>query len=241
MNVYIYVLVDPRDNRIRYVGKTNDVKMRMYKHLFEAKNDKIKHKNVWITGIIQSGYNAPILNVIEECSEEVWQERERFWIKHYRDLGCDLTNLTDGGDGAQGLTHEIRMKIGKQNSKKFRGEGNPMWGRKHTEETKKKFRLRRTGNNFGHFGENHWRYGKPRTESSKIKQSESVTGRKKMKSLSNYIGVSSHKNRWRARIVQKGREHYMGVFPTEIEAAKVYDYYVLSHNIPSKLNFGCDL
>ena len=41
MNIFIYVLIDPRDNQVRYVGKTNNVLTRLSNHISNAK--RIKH------------------------------------------------------------------------------------------------------------------------------------------------------------------------------------------------------
>ena len=46
MKYYIYTLTDPRDNTIKYIGKTNDIEKRLYRHLTE-KNNNSKKSN-WI-------------------------------------------------------------------------------------------------------------------------------------------------------------------------------------------------
>lgn len=42
-----------------------------------------------------------------------WEAAERYWIAYYRGLGFDLTNHTDGGEGASGAVRsdETRRKI----------------------------------------------------------------------------------------------------------------------------------
>lgn len=35
---YIYSLIDPRDHRVRYVGKTNDVRTRLRNHVKKARS-----------------------------------------------------------------------------------------------------------------------------------------------------------------------------------------------------------
>lgn len=56
----------------------------------------------------------PIIEIIEELSnEQNWKEAEINHIAYYRNIGCDLTNLTDGGDGTLGYipSLETREKI----------------------------------------------------------------------------------------------------------------------------------
>jgi hypothetical protein len=56
---------------------------------------------------------VPEMRVIEETTEQVWQERERFWINHFRQSGERLTNGTDGGATCNGKrwTQERRKHI----------------------------------------------------------------------------------------------------------------------------------
>lgn len=94
--VYIYKLIDPITNEIRYVGKTINLKRRLRAHITRSKNKK-HHTACWIQSLIKKGEH-PIIEVIEECSEDNWQEREIYWIQEYRKLH-DLTNLLNGGEG----------------------------------------------------------------------------------------------------------------------------------------------
>jgi hypothetical protein len=96
-NTYIYILKDPIDNSIRYVGKSNDPKRRLYHHCSPSRF-KNTHKCNWIKLLKRNGLR-PLLEVIEEVPVSVWKIREKFWIKYYIELGFDLTNTTTGGDG----------------------------------------------------------------------------------------------------------------------------------------------
>lgn len=101
--VYIYILKD-QNNNIRYVGKTTNIKRRLYSHIAEAKLNKSKRYVLnWIRQLL-SNNQKPILEVIEECNENNWQEREIYWINYYKELIPNLCNLCDGGTG--GLTKE---------------------------------------------------------------------------------------------------------------------------------------
>jgi hypothetical protein len=63
----------------------------------------------WIRSLRDSG-QAPTL-VILEVVESDWQAAERRWIAYYRDLGADLTNHTDGGEGLINPTSDTRAKL----------------------------------------------------------------------------------------------------------------------------------
>lgn len=95
----IYVLKNPDTEDIRYVGMTSvDLMVRLERHITtfkQAKNRKNRVR-VWIWELIPLG-RVPIIELIEEVDEDVCDEREKYWIKFYRDQGCDLLNRAHGG------------------------------------------------------------------------------------------------------------------------------------------------
>jgi hypothetical protein len=99
--VRIYILRDPRDGEVRYVGKTvHKLSDRLRGHVCDAKRQKSRVSN-WIKVLSRVGLR-PIVEQIEEAAGD-WAVRESYWIAFYRKLvGDKLTNLTDGGDGAHG-------------------------------------------------------------------------------------------------------------------------------------------
>ena len=107
--IYIYGLYDSNDeNDIRYVGKTNNPKTRIYSHKYSTiKNSKngnhLTHKERWILKVLNNGGNIGI-KIIEECKYDNWSEREIYWIGSY----SNLTNMSPGGEtGITGKTFEI--------------------------------------------------------------------------------------------------------------------------------------
>lgn len=94
--VYIYSLSDPRTNEIRYIGRTISPIKRYQRHIRNAKsNDHIYHSAIWIRTLLSLELK-PVYSTIEECDDTSWEERERYWIKFYRER-FDLTNISDGG------------------------------------------------------------------------------------------------------------------------------------------------
>lgn len=120
--VYIYSLKDPRDYQIKYIGKTIDIDKRYKQHIKNYTNKK-SLKNSWVSSLLQYGLQ-PMLEIVEICDESKWQEREQYWIKYYKELGFDLKNMTNGGDGNTGLKMSDtskekirRANLGKKSSK----------------------------------------------------------------------------------------------------------------------------
>jgi hypothetical protein len=142
----IYTLHDPDTMAVRYVGFTSKtLNQRLVRHIQEARCDwsKSSRKINWLRSIISCGKRPNVL-LVETVSEEIWQERERFWILHFRGIGCDLTNSCDGGDGLINPSDEVRAKIraahlGKTPSAETRAKiGAAHRGRIISEETKAK-------------------------------------------------------------------------------------------------------
>lgn len=75
--VIIYALCDPENHYIRYVGQSKEVHARYNNHLIcnHRKNEKQK----WIFGLVSKGLK-PTLVILEVCTPEVAQLRERFYI-----------------------------------------------------------------------------------------------------------------------------------------------------------------
>lgn len=117
---FIYVLIDPLTNLIRYVGKSNNPKKRLEGHLIDkAKTYKVK----WIKSL-QKKESKPILEVIDEVSLDQWEFWEQHYISLYKSWGFKLTNGTLGGGGSaghamteEGKQHLRNINLGKVQSK----------------------------------------------------------------------------------------------------------------------------
>lgn len=97
--VYIYGLVDPRDRKLRYIGKAHDPHRRYIQHLSVARHAKRRtYRDNWILKLLTLGLK-PGLEILEECDEGTWEESERFWIKEAMQAGLKLTNTSQGGKG----------------------------------------------------------------------------------------------------------------------------------------------
>jgi hypothetical protein len=100
-NFFVYGLVDPRDNQIKYIGKTtNLLKKRFYHHISESlKSKKPNKKQAWIINLIKQNIR-PLIVLLDSCNSEVeLNESEIFFISYYRFLGQNLKNSQPGGEG----------------------------------------------------------------------------------------------------------------------------------------------
>lgn len=100
---YIYALCDPDTQEVRYVGKTDDIQKRYEQHIW-IKTSPNTYRKSWIKSLQKQG-KQPLIKVLEEVNASIWKERERWWIAEMRRQGARLTNLTNGGDGIDGLRH----------------------------------------------------------------------------------------------------------------------------------------
>ncbi len=97
-NVYIYALIDPRNNHVRYIGKAKNPDER-YKNHFNSARDRNTHKRNWINSVRKDGFRPELL-ILDEVPQDNWQWWESFYISLYKTYGFNLVNYTSGGDGA---------------------------------------------------------------------------------------------------------------------------------------------
>lgn len=89
----IYCLKNPETLEIRYIGITTQkyLSSRLSQHCFCAKNNFQTHVAKWIRKLEKK----PIIEIIEICNKDNWEEREIYWINYYD----NLTNILPGGKG----------------------------------------------------------------------------------------------------------------------------------------------
>lgn len=108
---YIYALLDPRDQSVRYVGQTSKaLPARLKTHIKDCRTVK-NHRACWVKHLVSLDLK-PAMFLLEEVPGEFWQEAERFWIAHFAATGARLTNSTNGGDELKVFTPAVRAKMG---------------------------------------------------------------------------------------------------------------------------------
>lgn len=118
-HVYIYILIDPTQNKLRYVGKTTDTNRRFRRHLNERFISDT-HKDKWIRKLMDSGYK-PQMEIIDKVPDNDWEYWEKFYIQYFKYIGCELTNSTKGGDqppSTKGRKHTLESRKKMSDTKK---------------------------------------------------------------------------------------------------------------------------
>lgn len=101
---YIYALIDPRDESIRYIGKTINPKSRMSCHISECKKSDRNYRLNWVRNLLSNGLH-PKMKILKICSLSDFIQWESFYIEMYQsDL---LTNGDTTGQGNIGRKREI--------------------------------------------------------------------------------------------------------------------------------------
>lgn len=125
---------------VRYIGVTFRGKARFREHMSRAVTGGKTHRDCWIRSLVSMGVR-PTYAILEMGRGDGWQDRERHWIALHR-VSSDLTNHTDGGDGAPGCipSPELRLKWSKMRAGVPYSPGRRpgMLGRSHTPEARAK-------------------------------------------------------------------------------------------------------
>ena len=176
---YVYEHLRQDTNAVFYVGKGSG-----------ARCSTSQGRNRWWQGIAKKhGYAARIRLTV--ASEELAYLAEQELIDQYRRLGCQLVNMTDGGEGMTG--HKMAPEVVERRAAKMRGKKRPdisarllgvpktlehrqklaeaRLGTKASEATKQKMSKTRTGRVGPMRGKTH-------PEETKRKISEAVKGEK---------------------------------------------------------------
>jgi group I intron endonuclease len=164
MQIFIYGLYDPRNDELRYVGKSKNPKHRLFEHINTVKNGEISSKAKWLKELIDNGY-IPLVKILEKTNADNWEEVEKRWIEKCRLEGLNLLNVAEGGSNppdwlgrkqsifhirkrvearqAKGNYHhsdETKRKLSEKKKGTQAGPNNPFYGKHHTEETKQKIK-----------------------------------------------------------------------------------------------------
>jgi group I intron endonuclease len=171
IKTYIYILIDPRDNLIKYVGKTINPSVRFNTYIKQAKKGKRNNLVInWVKSLLKLDLK-PNMEIMDEIDGE-WEWLEQYWISQFKTWGFTLKNMTEGGDANPMDNLDVRIKISNHMKNIFRndewgknisiskkgvkihsdeqklkysknnsGEGNPMYNKKHTNEALSKMKL----------------------------------------------------------------------------------------------------
>ena len=152
-------------NHKKYIGQSINIKSRWCKHKVDLNNGS--HDNDYLQKSWNKyGENNFEFEILEECSEEELNEKERYYIDLYNTMNRDYGyNLKSGGQDKNYVTEYVKNKISESNKKyyeehpeakikssinaykqwsnpeikaKISGANNYMYGKTHTEEARRK-------------------------------------------------------------------------------------------------------
>lgn len=137
---WIYMILNGVNGKV-YIGKSINIKKRFQKHRYHLNHNNHPNSHLQSAWNKYGKSNFSFL-VLEECDDQYLDEAEVEWISK-----CNSTdpskgyNLENGGDSGYVLSDEIKKKI----SIKNKGKNNPFYGKKHSEESRRKMSESRKG------------------------------------------------------------------------------------------------
>lgn len=104
VEVNIYVLTDPRNHEVRYVGRTMmPLAVRLNQHLSDKGSVR---KRQWIAELKELGLK-PIIELIDRVEYVYQSGAELMWIRRYEKAGANLTN----GRFTPAVRHETTKQL----------------------------------------------------------------------------------------------------------------------------------
>jgi group I intron endonuclease len=237
-------------NGKKYVGQAVDLERRLREHEYylERGRDKCAALQRAVTKYGRENFTVYIL---EYCEADELNDREIHYVSEFktnkREHGY---NIASGGRSGL-IGYKWPKWFGEKISQAKKG-----WvmsdeqrkriselhkGKVVSEETRQRISI-------GISGDKHYMFGKKHTEETKQKMSQSrggkngyQFGKKAPGSSSKYFGVGRVITRghvyWSANVKVYGKRIHIGASKDEIEAARMYDAYVIENNLPNPLNF----
>lgn len=143
----IYKITNPKG--FIYIGQSINIEKRIenYKKRFCKKQPKLHYS------FLKYGFDAHNIEIVCECEKEELNQKERFYQQLFntvskKGLNCKLTNENDFNgsfceETKQKMSESAKKKVFSDSHRKTMsinrsGKGNAMYGKKHSEETRKK-------------------------------------------------------------------------------------------------------
>lgn len=125
-----------------YIGQTaRTLDVRMAEHA--------RHSNTPFDRAVQKYgmENFDVETIDTASSIDELNQKEIYWIKYYNTYGDNGYNACIGGENTKGYHHreESKAKMSEAKRRMYIGENNPFYGKRHSEETCKRFSEQRTG------------------------------------------------------------------------------------------------
>ena len=139
--VIIYKITNNINGKI-YVGQTcRSLEDRMAEH--------VRHSTIVVDKAIQKygADNFTVERIDVACDIDELNQKEQFWIQHYDCMVPNGYNQCVGGDNTVGFHHrsESRQRMSNKKKSQYMGEGNPFFGKRHSDVSRKKMSDARKG------------------------------------------------------------------------------------------------
>lgn len=109
---YIYKITNNINGKI-YIGKTmHSIEQRWKEHLANVKKEDCKNRPLY-KAINKYGVKNFSIEEIEECSDTILSDREKYWIEYYSSFKNGY-NATKGGDGSPYIDRKLVIETYKQ-------------------------------------------------------------------------------------------------------------------------------
>ena len=106
---YIYKITNSLNGKI-YIGKTLQTPEERFKeHIRDSKKERCEKRPLY-DAINKYGAENFLLETIEECSDNIVNEREIYWIEYYQSFKYGY-NATKGGDGKHYLDYDLICSV----------------------------------------------------------------------------------------------------------------------------------
>lgn len=108
---YIYGLIDPRNNELKYIGLSTTGFDRMKTHWRSvSKNGNTRVKS-WLKSLKHNDliFDVVYLQYFDEDNQEI-DQAEMFWISYFKSVGANLLNHDNGGRNKYGKFHNPETK-----------------------------------------------------------------------------------------------------------------------------------
>jgi len=110
-NSFIYGLVDPRNNQIKYVGQTIQGIERFRQHYYnKASEGPRSKKHNWVNKLKKLGLVFQVVYLEYVDGVDSLNDREIYYIKKLRSEGLELLNHDDGGGNTKRLPMSQDLK-----------------------------------------------------------------------------------------------------------------------------------
>lgn len=151
-NKFIYGLLDPDTNELRYIGQTLQGFRRIREHYNHCEKrttltKKLTYSQNWIKSLKKQDKIFKVI-YLEYCdNSNKLNELEIFYINYFKSLNCKLTNIVSGGSQKRSKEHSQLTKNGmnnpitKERMKNRRKAIHTNKGRKFSQEFKNKISL----------------------------------------------------------------------------------------------------